>query len=257
MNRDLDEILLLDEIEYPSEGGDPISTLNKGNPQVDIVQPPSPTKDLEHQESRCQILDEERTVTVEKQEVEKELLTAEKLWKTLHAALDIEQNENKRAALLTQEKAITDTIQGLEDLQNDLNNRKYELAKRYSQFAGFMPSREDSNQDFAKLKEIQQIEKESEKNHKIIAEMAADRQRLLEYARSQKPQLGPVSDGKDVRTILKPQVDRMTKPSYNRGAIDINEMPIKTVVQFIFLLFISSLTCKLLRFLFRLTDWLV
>lgn len=225
-NIDLDELLDLENIQYPADM-DPYSALGMRERHNDTTsESSSSNEDLladstsgSDSDTRNNILQEEKNVAVEKQRVEQNLLNLERQWKQLHTNLVEEKSPTRRQELETAEHTLQTVIADLEKTQNELNDKKYELANQYMMYARFKPTRDLIPTDKQNIKEIQQIEKESIENYKILAEMAAERQELLDKARACKSKLrGDESNDEprnEKKPRLRPQVDRSNKPQQN------------------------------------------
>lgn len=221
-NQDLDELLDLENIQYPTDM-DPYSALGMGERNNDTSEASSSNGDFltestsgTESDTRNNILEEEKNVAVEKQRVEKNLLSLERQWRRIHSNLLEEKSSARRNELETAEDALQIAIADLEKTQNELNDKRYELANQYLMYARFKPGQGPIPTDMQNIKELQQIEKESIENYKILAEMAAERQEILDKARACKSKLrGDESDDEpqnEKKPRLRPEVDRSNKP---------------------------------------------
>lgn len=206
-NTCLDELLDLDRIIYPTETPTD-SSVEDSDASTSSLDPMS--AENSPREYRSDILEEEKEVAIKKQKVEQELLDAEERWKKLHSAAVTEP----QAKLMNEVSTLAKEIEELEKVQEELNLKKFELAQKYTLYASFQPGKDDEPMDCEKLKEIQDLESQSQKNYKILAEMAAERQRLLDHARAHKWK----STEKVPEPIpLAPEINRNTKPQYDSG----------------------------------------
>lgn len=208
---------------------DPYSALGMGGPSDETPESGSSSEDsTSENDTRNNILLEEKAIALEKQKVEQNLLELERQWKKIHTNLTEERSPARRRELESAESTIQAVITDLEKTQNELNDKKHELANRYLLYASFKPGQAPVPKDLQNIKELQMMEKESTKNYKILAEMAAERQKILDKARACKSKLrGDTTDEEprnEKKPRLRPEIDRSNKPKGVQPIYTIEEL---------------------------------
>ncbi|XP_045482502.1 ubiquitin carboxyl-terminal hydrolase 8-like [Harmonia axyridis] len=199
VNDELDELLDLDDIQYPSEEAkEPIIAFKEANASVE------PTKDVG---TRAELIQKNRELAKQSELVLKDIVVAENRWKE-------EQDIDKRKEL---EKCIADLDKKFEILTEE-KNRTQDLYELYAQYDSQMGS---SKAD--QTKGIVDTDKTEDQQMLIRQTIAQQRLDVLAKARALKPKaagdptmgITPSLDSdisqKDLK-IDRPMINRATKP---------------------------------------------
>lgn len=195
-NADLDELLYLDDIVYPidEENNNTFHVPLPPKPEV-LALPPKP---LEEEKEGEIILEKEKEVSKEKQQIISKLLDKEKEWKEAYVNSLRNQDTDHYSAIADN---IYKEISELKNSVSNLARTKEYLARRYSSAA----DKGAGDRTTKTIKELQEIDKEELKHLKIIGEMALQREQLLEKAKANK---------KKMAVLAKPTIDRSSKPQF-------------------------------------------
>lgn len=198
-NADLDELLYLDDIVYPvdEENNNTLNVPLPPKPEV-LSLPPKPLKE-EEKEGEI-ILEKEKEVSKEKQQIIVKLLDKEKEWKEAYVNSLRNQDADHYGAIADN---IYKEISELKNSVNNLARTKEYLARRYSSAA----DKGAGDRTTKTIKELQEIDKEELRHLKIIGEMALQREQLLEKAKTNK---------KKMAVLSKPTIDRSSKPQFQK-----------------------------------------
>lgn len=192
-NADLDELLYLDDIVYPIDEENN-NTLNvttvplPPKPETTFIQPI-----VEEEKEGEVILEKEKEVSKEKQQIICKLLEKEKEWREAYSKSIRDQDYDVVADNISKE------IFELKNSVSNLARTKENLARRYSSSV----DKGAGDRTTKTIKELQEIDKEDLKYLKIIGEMALQREQLLDRAKANK---------KKMAAIATPTIDRSSKP---------------------------------------------
>lgn len=215
-NVDLDELLYLDDIVYPIDEENNNTNLNISSntvplppkPDVTLI-PPSPPAIIEEDEKEGEIiLEKEKQVSKEKQQIISKLLEKEREWREVYSKSMKNQDSEHYNAIADN---ISKEIFELKNSVNNLSRTKENLARRYS--STVIHNKGDGDRNTKTIKELQEIDKAELKYLKIIGEMALQREQLLDRAKANK---------KRVAAMTTPTIDRSSKPQIQRDSTKYN-----------------------------------
>lgn len=211
INTELDELLDLEQIEYPTDAEPKSHEVFNKELNKDISSKIIPIS------SRDDILKEELLVVEKNNKICKEILKREQEWQNLHDLIKDEYDITKLASLKRKEKATEDEISKLSLEEVSLLERRSTLADNLNLSASFKPEEGLSEVTSASLKGIDKFSKEHLDAFKARQSLSENRQRLLDEARQAKKPLETF----DYDYTRRPIINRATKPK---------SIPIKSIV---------------------------
>ncbi|KAL3289814.1 hypothetical protein HHI36_023205 [Cryptolaemus montrouzieri] len=203
---DLDELLNLDDIQYPSEENKiPIITFKETTSEE--LEPP---EDLE---TREELIRKNKELSMQSEIVLNELIAQEAKWRELQNEKDLEQR-----------KELEKKMANLDEKLDILTNEKKKTQEQFEFYARFDPQKE--NLEANQIKEIADIDESENQKILIRRTMAEERLDALAKARALKPK-GPgdsnvfitpspsADSGLPFREgkVEKPVINRSNKPS--------------------------------------------
>lgn len=196
---ELDELLDLDNIEYPNEEDNKNQLLVQ---EVDLEVATLSDKDNKTELAK-EMLNENKKITLERHEVIAELFKAEKDYKNLHEISFHEDSNN------TDMSSLRSRISNLRKDLNEYNTKKDDLRRNFYMNFDYDPEEALKNED---LQEIARIEEKDSEKMKILEVVAEERNKALEQARALKPELQNITRKSEKSIPLRPTIDRDTKP---------------------------------------------
>lgn len=199
---DLDELLDLDNIQYPTDITNTTMSLEIKEQKPEFVAEPTPTRDT--------LLSKLQKVALKQLENERDLLNTQKRFAEINKLI---QEASDTTNITNYKKEISDlenTVSKLESIKIQLDERKNKLNTEFSLNASFVPGSDQSTQE--KMKEIDMLEEEIVQTFKKRKTFQA-----LEHVPEQK-EVDVSGDenkssGKVTHPPTRPVVDRKRKPT--------------------------------------------
>lgn len=201
-NTELDDLLNLDSIEYPTDAESKSHEVFKQELAKEI------TPKGDELQSRDELLKEEKLVIEQNKQIAQELLKREQEWKNILERISQEYDIAKLEQLKKEEKQTEETVSKLEQEEAKLLEKKSQLASRFNLAASFKPGESPPGDRAAKLEDINKSQQEYLNILKAREELAQDRQRLLDEARQAKK----TKMSQEIKPSEKPTINRATKP---------------------------------------------
>lgn len=224
-NNELDDLLTMDDIEYPEKAEAPVvpiedtlppSSLSSTTSSLSLDSDTTEGLELEAKKSRENLLQETKELAITRQEVVTKLMEYENRWKELNEIYQNEKDATKRNLLLEEEQILQDEIARLDTKLDDLSAKRQKVDQRLDLFVDFDP--QNVTVDTEELKEIIRLEEDDAEKMKILDTIAEERIKALDLARASKPKsslAGGEASGETASTTAAgaaPAVNRATKP---------------------------------------------
>ncbi|RZC38921.1 ubiquitin carboxyl-terminal hydrolase 8-like, partial [Asbolus verrucosus] len=212
-NNELDELLELDNIKYPTETDNtthvmgppdetPVNAIDAGDDQEPV--------------SKESLIKENKEITISRQGVITQLLKEESDWKKINELCNQETNLVNLSTLKQKEGQIRGEISRLEQVLEELNVKKDDVKRRLEITCQYDSEDEVKSEE---LKEIIKIEEDDSEKLKILDVIAEERCRALKKARALKPKKDDnrgINNNNEHRETDRPVINRATKPAASR-----------------------------------------
>jgi hypothetical protein len=210
-NTELDELLELDNIKYPTESDNKTHVM--GIPEEKKVDELGVNDENEVTKTKESLIKENKEITINRQGIISQLLQEEKEWKKINELCNQENNITNLANLKTKESEISVEINRLRDILDDLNKKKDDVKKKLELDFQCDPQDDLKSED---LKEITKIEEDDSEKLRILDIIDEERSKELKKARALKPkkeERESKGNNNEVRDSERPVINRATKPA--------------------------------------------